>query len=158
MSDRSNSSKYLVWIGDRCWSSQLPSADLRIDALPLSQLGFIVTSYANSLFGATVLYEDCVLWLENNIKRYVNRHVMVDAVPAGVQMAFPAPTKSIPFSYSTFPSVAKKVPRATWLVVRRFSDMPSFVIKNRECPGSIADTNSASVYGAFVEAQTASTW
>ena len=37
MSGWSNSSKYLVWIGERCWSDQLPSADLRIDSL----LGFI---------------------------------------------------------------------------------------------------------------------
>ena len=34
-----------------------------------------------------------VQWLEDNIERYVNRL----AVPAGVPMAFPAPTKSIPF-------------------------------------------------------------
>ena len=27
--------------------------------------------------------------------RFVNKHVMVDAVPAGVPMEFPAPTKSI---------------------------------------------------------------
>ena len=107
-----------VWIGERCWSSQLPSADLRIDALPLSQLRYIGTSYPNSLFGATVLYEDCVLWLENNIKRYVNRHVMVDAVPAGVSMAFPAPTKSIPFSF-TIPTVATKcrMLRGLWYAV-----------------------------------------
>ena len=31
--------------------------------------------------------------------------------------------------------------------------MPSFVIIYLECPGSIADTNSASVFGAFEEAQ-----
>ena len=46
MSGRSTSSKNLVWIGDRCWSSQLLSADVRIDALPLSYLGFIGRSYA----------------------------------------------------------------------------------------------------------------
>ena len=35
---------------------------------------------------------------------------------------------------------------------------PSFVVIHSECPGSTADTNSASVYGAFEEVQTASTW
>ena len=35
---------------------------------------------------------------------------------------------------------------------------PSFVVIHLECPGSTADTNSASVYGAFEEAQTASAW
>ena len=34
MSFRPTSSKYLVWIGDRCWFSQIPSASVRIDALP----------------------------------------------------------------------------------------------------------------------------
>ena len=54
--------------------------------------------FANSHFGATVLYGDSFLWLEYNIKRYVTRLVMVDAVPARMPMAFPAPTKSLPFS------------------------------------------------------------
>ena len=34
---------------------------------------------------------------------------------------------------------------------------PSLVVIHSECPGSTADTDSASVYGAFEEAQTAST-
>ena len=62
----------------------------------------------------------------------------------------------VPASTSRFPCSAS--PIDTWHVVRRFSDMPSFVIIYLECPGSIADTFSASVSGAFEEAQTASTW
>ena len=46
MSGRFTSSKNLVWIGERCWSFQLLSADVSIDVLPLSQLGFIGRSYA----------------------------------------------------------------------------------------------------------------
>ena len=76
----------------------------------------------------------------------------------GCQWNFQHQQKSIPFSLLHNSNRGKKVPRATWLVVRRFSDMPSFVIIYLECPGSIADTNSASVSEAFEEAQTASTW
>ena len=81
-----------------------------------------------------MLCEDCVLWLEDNIKRYASRLVMVDAVPAGVPMAFPAPRKSAPFPRLRNFNRRNKVPRATWLVVRRFSDKSSFVIILLECP------------------------
>ena len=79
------------------WSSQLPSADLRIDALPFGSAWVIGTSHALSQYGAVVLYEDCVLWLEDVIKRHVDRLAVVNAFPAGRPMALPAPTKSIVF-------------------------------------------------------------
>ena len=63
------------------WSSQLPSADLRIDALPFGSAWVIGTSHALSQYGAVVLYEDCVLWLEDVIKRHVDRLAVVNAFP-----------------------------------------------------------------------------
>ena len=48
--------------------------------------------------------------------------MVVDAVPAGVPMALTALAKSIPFPLLRKPNLGYKVPRATWLVVRRFSD------------------------------------
>ena len=54
--------------------------------------------------------------------RYVSRLVVVDAVPAGVPLALAALAKSIPFPLLRKPNLGCKVPRATWLVVRLFSD------------------------------------
>ena len=68
-----------------------------------------------------------VQWLEDNIKRHVNKLVIVDAVPAGVPMAFPAPTKSIPFPKIRNFNRGNKVPRATWLVDA------TFVVTHLEC-------------------------
>ena len=48
--------------------------------------------------------------------------LMVDAVPAGVPLALTALAKSIPFPLLRKPNLGYKVPRATWFVVRLFSD------------------------------------
>ena len=111
-----------------CWSSRLPSADLRIGALPFGSAWVIGTSHAQSQYGAVVLYEDCVLWLEDVIKRHVDRLAVVNAFPAGRPMALPAPTKSI-----VFPLLRNSTLVTKCRVPRGF-EKPSFVIIHLECP------------------------
>ena len=53
-------------------------------------------------------------------------------------MALTALAKSIPFPLLREPNLGYKVPRATWLVVRRFSDKPSFSDIHLECPTLLA--------------------
>ena len=56
--------------------------------------------YSSSSFWSSREREICKSFLDpetSSVKRYVNRLVMDDVVPARVPKAFPAPTKSTPF-------------------------------------------------------------